>query len=257
MVAWLIPALISAAASVGSNVLHNKAANKVAKEQALRESLERARQDQMRSRAQTSFSDLLATQTKDSQLADQAAETAKLEDAYVGGTNKDSFLEMLPGQGDASNTVKTDIVNSGNRGIADALSRAKSRALLESFGRVGLSNDIKFQNTNQGLNDISRESFASANILPMELKAAENKGANLRGWANLLSTVGDISGSIAGGSAMKTAMTPGPFGGESSLMTIGNKSITPSLDVWSAGPSPGIYGPAVQKSSLWDLLRGK
>ena len=256
MVAWLIPALISAATAVGSNILHEKAANKVAKEQRLREMLEFQRQDAMRAKAQKSFSDLLATQTKESQLADQAAETAKLEKAYTGGVDKNSFLELLPGQGSASNTVQADIVNEGTQGIAKALKSGKARAALESYGRVGLGNDIKFQDVHQGLNDIASESRGSANILPLELQAAQNKGASLRGWANLLSTASSIAGSAAAGSMFKTAMTPGPFGGQSSLMTIGDKAITPSLDVFKVGPAPGIYGPAIQQSSWGQLLRG-
>lgn len=254
MVAWLIPALISAAASVGSNVLQNKAAKKVANEQHLREMLELQRQDAMRAKAQKSFSDLLATQTKESQLADQASETAKLENAYTGGVDKDSFLELLPGQGSASNTVQADIVNEGTQGIAKALKSGKARAALESYGRVGLGNDIKFQNVHQGLNDIASESRGSAGILPLELKAAENKGASLRGWANMLSAVSSIAGSAAASSMGQAAMTPGPFGGESSLMTIGDKVITPSLGVYKGGPMLGVYGPAIQKSSIGQLL---
>jgi hypothetical protein len=219
MVAWLIPALVAAASSVGSNALHNSAANKVAKEQRLREMMELSRQDEMRSRAQGSFADLLATHSKEAQLADQASEVDKLEKAYTGAVSPSRFMELLPGQGDSSKTVMSDIINEGTKGVTRATASGKARANLEGYGRSGINNAIRFNDTHQTLNNIADESRGSANILPLELNAAQNKGANKRGWANLLSTVGSIAGSVAAGSAFNSALGGGA--GATQASTVG------------------------------------
>lgn len=255
--AFWIPLAIAAASSVGSNILHSQAAKKVAKEQALRENLELERQDAMRAQAQQKFQDLLAGQDRASQEDKIADETSRLADYYTGGLDRDQMLDLLPGQGNASRTVKTDIVRTGDNSFRKALKSGNARAALESYGGVQLGNDFDFRDAGLTLNALADQSRGSAAILPLELQAAQNKGASLRGWGNLLSTVGDVAGSIAMGNMFKSAMTPGIYGGESGLTTIGNKVITPSLDVYGLPEKFAGYGPPLPVKQSWSSLLGR
>lgn len=253
--AFWIPLAIAAASYLGSNYLNSAAAEDVGKAQLKAQLAENTRQDDLRSRAQMSFKDLLAKNEVSAQLADEDAEAAKLQAAYTNMVDQTPD-NLLPGQGDASATVQTDVVNEGNKSVGKALKAALARGRLESFGRVGLNNDIAFDNANRNLNDIASQSRGSANILPLEMKAAESKGAGKRNFANLLNLVGSTAGSVAAGGLFDLAMAPGAFGGEQALATIGDKVITPSLGVYSVGPAPGIYGPAIQKSGWGALAKG-
>lgn len=246
-----IPLAIAAASSVASNALHSSAANKVAKAQRAAELMEQTRQDAMRDKARQSFTELLANQGRAEQESQLADETAKLEDYYTSKVNPSSFMELLPGQGMASRTVKTDIVNEGNKGIQKALQSGKARAALEAYGGVGLNNDLKYRDTTLNLNNISDESRGSARILPLELQAAQNKGATQRGFANLLGMVSSVAGSAAAGQFMNAAMTPGALGGESAVANIGsNLKMTPSFDLYTTVPATG-YGPILPTKVGW------
>lgn len=205
--------MIAAAAAAGSAAMNNQAAKKVDAGVTAATMAERARQEDMRTKAETSFQNLLSTQGKDAQLKDQADQTQKLENSYTQNINPQKFTELLPGQGDASDTVKTDIVNAGNTGYNRSVASGKARAALEGYSRTGLNNDIQFQNENQNLNDIASQSRGSANVLPLEVKAAQGAGQSQRGWANLLSTVSNIAGSVAAGSAFAGAGGAGEAAG--------------------------------------------
>lgn len=255
--AFWIPLAIAAATKLGSSVLNNQAAGKVANAQRAYEQQEFARQDALKAKAQKSFSDLLGSQQTTSKIQDEENEAAKLEEYYARTATPLNALEMLPGQGEASRTVQADIVNEGAKSLGKALASAKARAKLESYGRSGLNTDLSFRESDLNLNNLADESRGSARILPLELNAAQAAGSKYRNFANLLSLAGDVAGSAASAGAFDAATTPGAFGGESSLATIGNTTITPSLSVFKTGPTAGVYGPTLPVKSSWtSLLRG-
>ena len=249
--------LVALASSLGSSILHEKAAEKVAKQQNVYTDMENARQDALRAKAQQNFSELLNSQQKSSQDEDMAAQEDALKQRYGGAVDSINFQELLPGQGNASNTVRMDVVGAGSRARGKAAQRADARAALDAYGQTGLNNAIRDQRAKENLGMISNESQGSYGILPLEMNAAKNKGASLRGWGNLLSTVGSIASSAATASAMKSAMTPGPFGGESAMFNTGNFAVTPSLDLYRTMPAVG-YGPIQPVKTSWtSLLTGR
>lgn len=255
--AFPIAFLIALASSLGSSILNEKAAEKVAKQQNLYTDMENTRQDALREKAQANFKDLLNSQQKTSQDEDMAAQENALKQRYGEAANTINFQELLPGQGSASNTVRMDVVGAGSRAQGKANQRANARAALDAYGQTALNNAIKDQRAKENLGMISNESRGSYDILPLEMKASQNKGASLRGWANLLSTVGSVASSAAAASAMKTAATPGPLGGESAMFNMGNFAVTPSLDLYRTMPAVG-YGPIQPVKTSWtSLLTGR
>lgn len=244
---FLIAAAIAAASAGGSAMLNNAAANKVAKQQNLYTQLEEQRQDALRGKAQQGFKDLLSTQDKGAQDTDMATQTAALSKAYNDQIDPNSFQALLPGQGNASNTVRTDIVNSGNAAEGKTRRGANSKAVLDAYGRVGLNNDIQFAHENQSLNDIASQSKGSSAILPLELNAAQNKGASLRGWANALSTAGSIASSIAAGNAFSSALN----GGTAAASTVANAAPSLGTKISTFLKGGQIYGNIPGSPGTW------
>lgn len=240
-------ALIATALFGGSSGLNAAASNKVSKEQARLRQAELERQQNMREQARNTFSNLLQSQSAETQAEEQGAQKAKLTDRYQQAVDRSRFTDLLPGQGDASAAVKADIVRSGDTGLAKALKSGMSRAALDAYGQQGLSNTLAFQGAKSALDDISGSSRASRNILPLELEGAQGAGSALRGWANLLSTAGNLAGSAAASKIFSAGMTPGQYGGETAIGSLGGRSITPSFDIYRTMPA-GVSGPAQKLS---------
>lgn len=251
---FLIAAAIAAATAGGSAMLNNAAAKKVAKQQKIFTDMEQQKQDSLREKARQNFGQLLGNQQKSSQDEDLAAQTAALGKTYDNGLNASNFQALLPGQGNASDTVKADIVNSGNKALGKSRQRASSRAALDAYSRVGLNNEVKTQDAKNTLGNISNESQGSYKILPTELQGAQSKGNGLRGWANALSTIGSIASSAASGSAFSSAANPAVVNPSNALMSFGDKFVTPGLDLYSTAPVGNMIGPQLTKTSWTSLL---
>lgn len=192
---------IAAAISLGSAGLNSMANNQVRKAQRSFTDLENQRQDEFKKDAGASWQQALMGQGAEAQIDRQKLNTERLQKNYVDTIPQRRFTELLPGQGDSSNTVKTAIINEGRAGLADAIGNTSRKAALDAYGTTGTMNDIDVRNAANNIGQISSNAGRSQRILPMELQGAQSKGSGLRTFASLLDAAGGLYGAYtaAGG----------------------------------------------------------
>jgi len=215
--------LASIAAAVGSSLLDAQAQKRVEKEKKKKFGQETARQDQLRSDAKKRFTELLATQTPEQQNEMLNTQKQQLGDYYTSDNSDEMFTDMLPGQGNASDAVRQEIVKTS--GDAQTSSNRMSRRLadLDSYKGVQMKNQNTFRDTRQNIGMIGAESKRSSDILPLELQAAESKGGGLRALSGLLKVGGQIAGAAGaagvGGDPALTGIEMGAKGAPQYVFT--------------------------------------
>jgi hypothetical protein len=176
--------------------------------------------------ARLNYNAALDRQRADAQAAHAAsleASTLDNQQARLGGAaehrialSQPSFDQtvMLPGQGDASQAVRTSIVNAQNRAIASSASEAEKRAYLDAFGDADLGLSIALLHGGQDIDKANDFARGEGDVYQTDLNAigaatdaaladAQNAGANKRLYGDLLGAAGTV-GSALYGSRPKT-----------------------------------------------------
>ena len=100
----------------------------------------------------------------------------------------------LAGDSSGAKLVASENASQAARGLGYAIQQGAAKAKLASFGDVGFENAIMNARTNQDLARIANFAKGSADVLPVELEAAAQKGQGLRTLGSILSTAGTVAG---------------------------------------------------------------
>lgn len=161
-------------------------------------------------RAQTMFDDDVKNQRDTSniqfqnsvQQAGQGADEQRYEEAVAKRTtaNQPSFDQraLLPGQGNASNAVKTAIVQSQDKGISDNARAAAADAKLGAYGDAALGQNINLQRNANRIQTQGNFAQGSLNNLQADMRAAQYAGDKNAGIADMIGAIGTIAGPAVG-----------------------------------------------------------
>jgi hypothetical protein len=100
----------------------------------------------------------------------------------------------LAGDSSAAKVINTENASQAARSLGYALQQGAAKAKLSSFNDVGFENAINNARTNQDIARIANFAKGSADVLPVELEAAAQKGQGLRTLGSILSTAGTVAG---------------------------------------------------------------
>lgn len=121
--------------------------------------------------------------------------------------------DLLPGQGDASQAVRQSIVNSLGTGTAKAKQDASNKAIVDGYGDATFGRDVNMNRAGQAINTQGNFAAGRANVLPIELDAANHAGDRLQSMAGLVQGLGTAAaigyGKIPGAGAIKESAASG------------------------------------------------
>lgn len=220
---------------------------------------ERIRQKSYQSEAEAAAAENLGKTGKDATEAGMAeAEQKRKTEAEAAVAEVRAPVEAtgenLAGSNEAARLVAAENAAAAGRGLGFALQQGGAKAKLASFGDVNFANAIANARTNQDIARIANFAKGSADVLPVELEAAAQRGQGLRTLGNLLSTAGMVTGMGAGAGWWNSAPTnaatglaPGFNATSSSIpsMGIGAGPYTPG---WTTLPPSSL--PPVQPLNL-------
>lgn len=179
------------AATVGSTAMQSSAANQAAsaRNKALRQ--EMARQDAYRKQAAQAFDRSLASQEKPVQETQQSQIQ---QDRQASLTNAvKAANEYAPTTGSAPTEVNTEIARKLHQALTAGRQTAAQLARLGSFDSNQFANRIALNEQANKIGLAADFARGSANVLPYELNAANQEGANLRGFGDILGAAGGLA----------------------------------------------------------------
>lgn len=198
------PALMAMGVMAAGTGLQMKAQSKQDKARAEAMKAERLRQDGISKQAQSQFADQLATfsgtkqqAATDKRQADQDALNAAATGDYNASDLAPSDLMNLTGG--TNDAISNEIM----RGLAEGQDRAGRKSAFDAYGRAGTDLNRSIRKTNSDLGNLASFASGSANVLPYELQAANQKGRTM-------STIGQLLGSVGSIGAMYGANQPAP-----------------------------------------------
>lgn len=230
--------LVALALTAAGTAASAAGARKAQKAQAGAREAERTRQKALQGEADVRAAENFNNTGKgatDSGMAKAEAERKAASDAAVAEVRApvEATGENLAGDSTAAKLVANENASQAARGLGYALQQGSAKAKLASLGDVGFENAIMNARTNQDLARIANFAKGSADVLPVELEAAAQKGQGLRTLGSLLSTAGTVSG-LAVGSGWKW--------GESAAGNAPGFNAAPAT-IPSVNVTPGPYAP--------------
>lgn len=194
---------ISLATSAASSYMQNKAAQEVEQQRAQTIAQHNQMLDRFRDKSAERFQKSLASTEKGAIEEDlgEAVEdrTADYQPAF-------GSADLLPGQGDASDAVKTAVVQSNTRGKSQADESARARANLDAYGDATLNRDITMKR--MGDNIAQQGNFAlgqTQNVLPLQLEDANRAGDKYQMIGDIIGALGTVGSAAYGNWAGSTA----------------------------------------------------
>lgn len=186
---WALPLALSAAGAIASNAGANqarKAQQNVAAAEALRQ---RQYQDAANSAITRETLNFDAPKVAD----DMAATDARRGQAFQTAIDQPTGYQQIAPTASAPEAVSQVFADLAGKakatGAADAAAAARFGSVNDWLGDRGRS----LMRTGQEVGQQQSFMRGSSAILPIELKAAANKGANLRGFGNLLGSAGNLA----------------------------------------------------------------
>lgn len=181
---------LSAASTLGQSFLQNKAAN--AQQKAITAAQNTFNQDiqERRNLANREFQNSIQQVQAPS---DAARLQTAIDDRIADSQTSFDQKVLLPGQGDATNAVRTAIVQAQNQGQKNIQNAIGTNARLQAFGDADLRRDI---NLKQNANRISTQGgFAQGalNNLGFDTRAAQTQGQQYTGMADLVGALGNVA----------------------------------------------------------------
>jgi len=186
---------IALATGLGQSYFQNKAAGDVRKAQQGAQETFTTDLKGLRDRSNVQLQDSIAQSSAEN-------DTARYEDAVAKRieANTPSFDQktLLPGQGNASNAVRSSIVQSQDRGITNNANAAVADARFNAFGDANLGQNIKLQQNNNRIATQGGFAQGSLNNLQADMRAAQSAGDGAAGIADIIGAVGTIAGPAVG-----------------------------------------------------------
>ena len=184
------------AAMVGGSYMQSRANKQVANKKRDAVNAEGARQRGLREQSENIFKKSLSEHQMPEQQQRLDESTIKRRDAITSKIQSEEG-KYLPSQADAPAIIRKIMDDKAREEVGRATSSGEAAAKLGAYDDVGLSNLFGFSRSGQGINNLSRSMANSANILPMELSAANSAGSKSRMWGDILTGIGQI-GLMAG-----------------------------------------------------------
>ena len=185
---------ISVGSMVAGNALQSKANGKVIKQRNARMADETARQDRLREQSSQIFDgtkDQFGRPKQDASLGEsQGARVSAVNSAVDGGHSNPA----TPVTGSAPTVVKGTIARAMTDALKTDRERGAAQAKLQGFGDLSLGNNINLTRSGIDLARLGDFSRGSSSILPMELEHANQAGAGLRQFGQLVSSAGQMAG---------------------------------------------------------------
>lgn len=189
-----VVALAATAAGTYAQYRGQKQANKAMNAAQAAESM---RQKGLRGEADALFNESLGKQTADAQkdrLADKQAE----REAAATSAQTEAPVATVPVQGGAPTVVADETAARVNQGNFEAKRAAMLAAQLEGYGDLNLTNALLNTRYGQGQANIANFMQGSANVLPLEMKAASHRGDKMKAIGSGLQAIGSLAGMGAG-----------------------------------------------------------
>lgn len=213
----LDPVTLGLALTLGSTGLNMAAQNKAARARDSALTAEKMRQDKLKAEADTlndgsreryeGFSD--QQDQKASNLADYFQEAPQSATEAVGEANA-SAANVMPSAG-TNDIVLREMDKKAGEAKAFTDQQGAARGELRSFGDL-LGGVSREQARDAGyIGQINGFRSGSADVLPYELEAANNKGAGLRTFADILGGLGGVATTSGLTSAAAAGRTPSLF----------------------------------------------
>lgn len=175
----------------GAGILANKAGNdRVVRSRNSMAEAEAQRQRGYQAGIDSRFSEVLNTFRPDAQAQTNAGEVAKLDAAYQGALPQ---VSALPLTGSADQSTKASFGRKLSDMLIKGKDEAKRLAKLKAHDATQFSNLLGLTRSGQDIGQQVGFSQASSGILPYELQAANQKGANQRTIGELLGGAGNIA----------------------------------------------------------------
>lgn len=162
-----------------------------------------ARQDAYRRQATGIFRPVMDSFTAPAQMTQRAGIAADRTAALTG--NQGAPLPVLPGAGSAPEPVKKDGARYISRAVTEGKDFAKRLARLGAYGESDFTDRIALAGSRRGLANIADFAGASAEVLPLEVGAAQQQG--ISPFGDLLMGAGQVAG-------MGSALGYGPGWGD-------------------------------------------
>lgn len=191
--------LVALALTAAGTAASAAGARKAQKAQAGAREAERWRQKGFQDEAEARAADNFSKTGKDATdvgMANAEADRKAASDAAVAEVRApvEATGANLAGDTSAAKLVANENASQAARGLGYAIQQGAAKAKLASFGDVGFENAIMNARTNQDLARIANFAKGSADVLPVELEAAAQKGQGLRTLGSILSTAGTVAG---------------------------------------------------------------
>lgn len=209
------PLLVGAALLGAGGVAKYFGDRKAEKAQMREQDRERARQAAMDQQQQAVFEDSLSKSGDVADPAAMAAAAARREDAlHSAMLPPQAAASFLPGQSASPSIVQRQEARAVGRSGAEARALATALAALGGTGDQMQTLEIGLGRNNNRLAQLARDKAGSADAHALELEAAKQKGAFLRGLGGLAmqlgmsaATAGIGGGGAAAGAGAKAANT--------------------------------------------------
>ena len=195
-------------ATVAGSALQAKGNQQAVKARRNEVNAEALRQNKIRDEQAALFAKTLTGFDQGQQTARRTSMEAPAASAIEGAAASDGGVDVEAGlEASAPKVIK----GAAAKGLLDSLTRARTEgrqlAHLRSFGDLFQDNAIDLNQSAIGQQQLAGFSQGSNSVLPLELEAANQKGAGLRGFGQFLQGAGQAAG-FAG------AMGAGPGWGD-------------------------------------------
>lgn len=186
------------AASIGLN-LASVAQKRAADEKVRRERDNVMRQQAERQRLQQQQMDARLQQTVQETSPEQYQQNLDARAAEIEAATAPEALtppasgEYSAGPASAPKEVKDDLARRLYGVLADAKGYAKRAAKVGAYGEANFDQATALSRSSQDLGTIQSNINGNMNALPYELDWAQAKGANSRGWSDVLGGAGDLA----------------------------------------------------------------
>jgi hypothetical protein len=193
------PLIAAAVMAVGSTLARQQQIGAIRRAQAGYQSAETERQKRFTNENLTKFAGSEANAKRANQetrLGDEVEKRKLNYDAVRRDFNPNT--DMLSGQQDAPDAVKNSIVKSVGDQLEAQRGEGQRKAALDAWGDLQLGNARLNQRNADHIGMLGRFARSSADILPLELQAAQSRGGGWGGLADLLQMGSTLTSAYAG-----------------------------------------------------------
>lgn len=181
---------IAAASTLASSAIQGQAAKKVS---GARSGAIQAEQNDLADYRKKAVQSLSTSQDSASRPAIDAATQAAQQERTQDYSSAIKPEQLLPGQGDASQAVRQSIISSLGTGQAKSQDQAARKATVDAYGDATFGRNVKMNRAGQEINTQGNFAAGRANVLPVELDAANHAGDSLQNTAGLVQGIGTLA----------------------------------------------------------------